>query len=83
MTGEGLSAAAVWVVAIVLLVLAVTRKRSRARRAGGVGSAAVGAVYGFLNDDKRKAVEIVVEGRAEARDAEDRDGNLPDLETPK
>jgi hypothetical protein len=28
-------------------------------------------------------VEIVVEGRAEARDAEDRDGNLPDLVKPR
>lgn len=46
------------------------------------GSAAAGAVCGWLNEDKRKAVEIVVEGRAEARDPEDRDGSLPDLETP-
>jgi hypothetical protein len=83
MNAESLSAAAIWVVAIVLLVLAVTRKRNRGGRAGGVGSAAVGAVHGFLNEDKQKAVEIVVEGRAEARDPEDRDGNLPDLETPK
>ena len=41
-------------------------------------------MYGWLNEDKRKAVEeYVVEGRAEARDAEDRDGNLPDLANPK
>ena len=36
----------------------------------------------MLNEDKRKAIEIVVEERAEARDPEDRDGNLPDLEDP-
>jgi hypothetical protein len=83
MTGESLSAAAVWVVAIVLLVLAVTRKRSRGRRTSGVGSAAVGAVYGFLNEDKRNAIEVIVEDRAGARDPEDRDGNLPELERPK
>jgi hypothetical protein len=47
-----------------------------------VGSAAVGSVYDMLNEDKRKAVEIVVEDRAGARDPEDADGNLPDLEDP-
>ena len=43
------------------------------------GSAA-GSIYDLLNEDKRHAVEVVVEERAAARDPEDRDGNLPDLE---
>jgi hypothetical protein len=81
MTAEGLSAA-IWLVAVALLVLVVARKRSRGRRPG-VGSAAVGAVYGFLNEEKRHAVELIVEQRAEARDPEDKDGNLPDLEAPR
>ena len=42
----------------------------------------MGTVYDMLNEDKRNAVEIIVEGRAEARDPEDKDGNLPDLENP-
>jgi hypothetical protein len=75
-------AAAIWIVAIVLLMLARRRTR-RQRGRGGVGSASAGAIYGWLNEDKRQAVEIVVEGRAEARDPEDRDGNLPDLAGPK
>ena len=70
--------AIVWLVIIVLLIAAVGRTR-RQRRRGGVGSAAAGTIYGWLNEDKRNAVEIVVEGRAEARDPEDKDGNLPDL----
>jgi hypothetical protein len=45
--------------------------------------AGAGATYGWLNEDERQAVEIVVEGRAEARDPEDRDGNLPDLVPPR
>jgi hypothetical protein len=53
------------------------------RRRGGVGTAAAGSVYDWLNEDKRKAVEIIVEHRAEAQDPEDRDGNLPDLIAPK
>jgi hypothetical protein len=73
--------AAVWLVAAALLMVAVGRMRKQRRR-GGVGSAAAGAVYGWLNEDKRNAVELVVEGRAEARDPEDKDGNLPDLANP-
>jgi hypothetical protein len=69
--------AAIWVATIVLLMLAVRRTRQRRRR--GVGTAAVGAVYDWLNEDRRNAVEIIVEERAAARDPEDKDGNLPDL----
>ncbi|MBI3492781.1 MAG: hypothetical protein HY047_13540 [Acidobacteria bacterium] len=82
MDGSSLAGAAVWLAAIVLLFVAVRRTRKQRRR-GGVGSAAAGAVYDWMNEDKRKAVEIVVEQRAEARDPEDRDGNLPDLAHPK
>jgi hypothetical protein len=71
-------AAVLWVIAAVILIVAVRRAR-RQRRSGGIGSGAAGIVYDMLNEDKRKAVEIVVEGRAEARDPEDADGNLPDL----
>ena len=50
---------------------------------GGVGSAAAGTIYDLLNEEKRNAIEIIVEERAAAHDPEDRDGNLPDLEQPK
>ena len=75
-------AAAIWLVTVALLVLAYRRTRSQRRR-GGVGSAAAGSVYGLLNEDKRNAVEIIVEERAGARDPEDRDGNLPELIAPE
>jgi hypothetical protein len=75
-------AAAIWLVAIVLLIVAVHRTRGQRRR-GGVGSAAAGSVYDWLNEDKRRAIEIIVEQRAEAQDPEDRDGNLPELIAPK
>jgi hypothetical protein len=54
-------------------------KRPR-RRYGGAMTA--GAIYDLLNEDRRKALEIIVEQRAEARDPEDKDGNLPDLDHP-
>jgi len=72
-----------------LLVAAIYRVFTRGRgakkpqrRHGGVGTAAVGTVYDMLNEEKRRAVEIIVEGRAEERRPEYPDGNLPDLETP-
>src|SRR4026209_600727 len=74
-------AGAIWVATIILLILAYRRTGSQRRRGGG-GPAAAGAVYDWLNEDKRNAVQIIVEGRAEARDPEDADGNLPDLEDP-
>ncbi|MBZ5559741.1 MAG: hypothetical protein LAO77_20940 [Acidobacteriia bacterium] len=79
---SGVAGALIWLAAIVLLVVAVRRTRKQRRR-GGVGSGAAGIVYDLLNEDKRKAVEIIVEQRAEAQDPEDRDGNLPDLAKPK
>ena len=45
-----------------------------------VGSASAGTIYDWLNEDKRKAVEIVVEGRAERRDLEHPDDTIPDDE---
>ena len=75
-------AAAVWLVVIVLLIVAVGKTRGQRRR-GGIGTAAAGSIYDMLNEDKRNAVEIIVEERAAAKDPEDRDGNLPDLDHPK
>ena len=65
----------------VLLVVAVFRRLWQRR--GRVGPGAMGAVYDMLNQDKRNAIEIIVEERAAERDPEDKDGNLPDLEKPK
>jgi hypothetical protein len=77
-----MTAGVIWLIAIVLLILVF--RRARIGRGGlNVGAGGAGAVYDMLNEDKRNAVEIVVEGRAEAQDPEDRDGNLPDLADPK
>ena len=70
--------ALIWLGAIVLLILAI-RKTQKQRRTGHIGAGAAGIVYDYLNEDKRNAIEIIVEERAEARDPEDKDGNLPDL----
>jgi hypothetical protein len=69
----------IWIAAIVIVAILFVRHR---RRRGRIGAGAAGSVYDWLNEDKRKAVETIVEERAGARDAEDKDGNLPDLEKP-
>ena len=73
---------------IFAFIILLTVQLRRGRGGSGPGPAAAGAVYDLLNEDRRKAIEIIVEERAEARDPEDKDGNLPDLagmrrETPK
>ena len=70
--------ALLWVAIMVALVVVVWRSRKRGPRRR-VGAGAAGTVYDLLNQDKRNAIEIIVEERAEARDPEDADGNLPDL----
>jgi hypothetical protein len=79
------TAGLVWAVVLLAIVggfiAAVSGKRGPGH--GGPGPGASGAVYDLLNQDKRNAIELIVEDKAAARDPEDADGNLPDLEHPK
>jgi hypothetical protein len=79
MTAQEAFSMAVWVVALLFLFLLIwkvrRRKTSGERRVrSGPGPGASGAVYDMLNEDKRRAIEIIVEGRAEATDPEHADG---------
>jgi hypothetical protein len=78
-------ASAIWGIAVLvfLIVVVVRARRRRSSRTFNVGPAGIGAVYDLLNQDRRNAVELIVEEKAEARDPEDADGNLPELERPK
>lgn len=63
--------AATWLgvlIGIGAVVMAVARRRRGG--GGGVGSAAAGAFYDLLQEDKRNALETIVEDRAAARDPE-------------
>lgn len=75
-----MSDAIVWLVMLVAIAAAFRSLGSRRRTRAG--PAAAGAVYDWLNQDKRKAIEIVADGQAERRDGEHADGNLPELEHP-
>lgn len=74
--------ALIWIGLAVLVVFVWSRAKRRGRRMGGVGTAGAAMVYDMLNEEKRNAVEIILEEKAAARDPEDRDGNLPELENP-
>ncbi len=60
----------VWVVIIVLCGLVYWRMKTRRRH---IGPGAAGTVYDMINEEKRNAVEILVEDKAAARDFEHAD----------
>jgi hypothetical protein len=62
---------------VVALVIAASSKDSDYRGSSSVGPGAAGAVYDLLNQDKRNAIELIVEEKAAARDPEHADDNGP------
>ncbi len=78
MTFEGIAGLIVLALIVTIAIQRVVMRRHRSR----LGPAAAGTVYDWLNRDQREAIEVIVEERAEARDPEDAEGNLPDLENP-
>jgi hypothetical protein len=67
---ETLGGALIWLVMMTLAAFAFYRAKTRRKH---IGSAGAGAVYGMMNEDKRKAVEIVVQDKAAAHDFEHAD----------
>ena len=78
MSFEGVASLAIFLL-VVLAARRVFTRRGRSR----LGPGALGSVYDMMNTDKRQAAQIVLEERAERRDPEDADGNLPDLAGPR
>lgn len=64
---------------IAYLLLAVWRLR---RKRSMPGPAAAGMMHEILNDERRAAIEIIVEEKTGYRDPEDRDGSFSDLKDP-
>ena len=67
---------------LLILWLVIGAWRLRRKRVT-IGPGAAGAMYELLTDQRRAAIEIIVEERTGERDPEDKDGNLPDLESPR
>ena len=70
------------VVMLILFIVAIVKAKRR-RALGRPGPGTAGAIYDLLNQDKRNAIEIIVEEKAEERGPESADGNLPELERPR
>ena len=70
------------VICLLIAWLVIGAWRLRRRRVT-LGPAASAMMDELLNDEKRAAVEIILEERTGERDPEDRDGNLLELEAPK
>jgi hypothetical protein len=72
---------AMGVIWLLLLWLVIGAWRLRKRRVT-LGPAAAATMTELMDDQRRAAVEIILEERTGERDPEDRDGNLPDLAGP-
>jgi len=83
MTGESAADLVIWGGGLLVVVLIVVLTRRARRHGGAIRAGVVGAMYEWQNQDKQKALDVIVEGRAEERRPEYPDGNLPDLESPK
>jgi hypothetical protein len=82
-TRELAAAIVTWVGGFLILVLVVVLKRRARRHGGAVRAGVVGAMYEWHNQDKQRALDVIVEGKAAETRPECPDGNLPELESPK
>ena len=73
----------VWVAVAMIVIVAILITRRARRHGGALRAGVVGAMYEWQTKDKQRALDLIVEGRAEARRPEYPDGNLPDLDDPK
>ena len=65
--------------ALVLVVLILLTRRAR-RHGGALRGGVVGALYEWQNKDKQRALDLIVEGKAEARRPEYPDDTVKDPE---
>ena len=70
---ETLGGALIWVVMMALAGVAFYRAKTRRRH---IGSGAAGTIYDMLNEEKRNAIEVIVEDRAAERDEEHADDDV-------
>ena len=71
---------AIYVVLVVWLVVGVWRLTRRRGKRVTPGTAMLASMDALFDDNRRAAVEVIIEERTGERDPEDKDGHLPDLE---
>ena len=67
MDASTIASAVIWVWGVGFLGFVLYRLKVRRRH---IGAAAAGTVFDFVQEDKRKAIAVVVAGKAAARDFE-------------
>ena len=67
---ETIGGLVIWVVMLTLGGFAFYRAKTRRRH---IGSGAAGTIYDMLNEEKRNAIEVIVEDKAAERDFEHAD----------
>jgi hypothetical protein len=73
---------ATWGGVLFVIMLTVLLWRRARRHGGAMRGGVIAAMEEMHSADAQKALEVIVEGQAEARRPEYPDGNLPDLESP-
>jgi hypothetical protein len=68
--------------ALVLVVIILLTRRAR-RHGGALRGGVVGALYEWQNKDKQRALDMIVEGKAEARRPEYPDDTVKDPDDPR
>jgi hypothetical protein len=71
-----------WTAGLVILVLVILVSRRARRHGGAFRAGVVGAIYEMQNQDKQRALDVIVEGKAAETRPEYPDGDLPQLEKP-
>lgn len=79
MTGDEV-AGLIWVAGTVAIVLLLVLARRGRRKGGALTAAVAGALHDLHSQDKRKAIEIIVQDRAAETDPETADGEGPDAD---
>ncbi len=67
--------------ALVLVAIILVSRRAR-RHGGALRGGVVGALYEWQNKDKQRALDMIVQGKAEARRPEYPDDTVKDPESP-
>jgi len=70
----------IWAGAILALVILLVMAFRARKRGGAFRAGMIGATWEFQSQDKRKALELIEEERAEARDPEFAEGEGPEEE---
>ena len=66
----GIASLAILLIVVVMIRVIYRKTRRRAGGGFGIGPGASGALYGFLNEDKQNAIEIIVEQKTADVDPE-------------